>query len=167
MARSGLIDLVTYERYYKFCKQYKEQYKKENGKELETDVLTEITFGKLFKTVNKLSTVTNEDGTVEKKIVQVQEPRMVQLEDCVVLVKLDSDECTDEKALLKIQRYFEKPENKNIGLNGLHLDLCCDVHKDLPFIAGAYKRACTIRDKYRDEINKQIENTTVETDTQE
>lgn len=167
MSRSGLTDLFTDYSWYQFSKKYKEQYKEENNKELESDVLIEITFNKLIRVVNKLQTKTNEDGTVTKEIIQVNEARLPSIEDCVTLVILGNKNCDEEMSVQKIHNYLDREENAGIGLTGVFLDLCCDIHKDLPYIAGGYKRAVEIRDKYRDSLKEKVENTSTETDTQE
>ena len=166
MSRSGLTDLYTDYRWYQFSKKYKEQYKEENNKALEGDVLVEITFNKLIRVVNKLQTKTNEDGTVTKEIVQVNEARLPDLEDCVLLTVLGNENCNEEGAVLKIHNYLAREENAGIGLTGVFLDLCCDIHKDLPYIAGGYKRAVEVRNKYRESLKEKIETTSTETDTQ-
>ena len=169
MSRSGLADQFTRGTWYKFSKEYKEKYKKENGKDLENDVAYEITFGKIFKKVQRIKTIQNEDGTISKQIVEENEMKHPEIEDDILLIKLGNKNCDDESALIKIDRYYEKEENEEVGQLGMHLDLMCDFYKDLKIRAGAYKSACKLRDEYREKIKKSlndIENINSETDTQ-
>lgn len=167
--RKTLEVFYTYNNWLKFSKEFKRKYKEENGKPLDCNVAQEITFNKLVKNVNKLQTVTNEDGTKEQKIVASQEVRLPEIEDVVTLIKLGIPDCTDDMALEKVKIFFAKEENKNVGLIGLHLVLVCLFYKDLDIISGAYKKAKEIKDKYFEQIkntfNKKVD--TDKVDTQE
>jgi hypothetical protein len=165
MSKTVLINNIGYYDFYKFSKNFKERYKQENNKELDMDVATYITFNKLYKTVNKISTSIKEDGTPERKIIQDRTGRIPEIEDCVTIMKLDGvrrAKYTDEDELVQaimndIESYLNEEENKDVGLIGLFLELIVCFYRDLPIMSGAYKQAQEMRDSYVNGVKQRLE----------
>lgn len=93
----------------KFSKNYKAQYKKENGTNYEGNVLYDISI-----------------GVVEKK------KGVPEVEDTLLLVKLGQMDCTDEAAEALLDKLLDSEEYKTRGLLGIHCDLCKDICLDIP-----------------------------------
>ena len=164
MSRSRLSMQFTYGNWSKFCKNYKKRYKEETGKDLAEDVATAVTFGKLMKKVPKYKQVEKEDGTFDTKLVIENAARLPDLDDLIPLVICGNNYCTEEEAMLIYKNYADAEENKDVGIIGALLDIICDLYGDLNLITGAYKRACLIRDNYREKLkeeDKKEENTEV------
>lgn len=157
MGRSRLSMQFTYGNWAKFCKNYKQKYKEETGKELAEDVTTAVTFGKLMKKVPKYKQVEKEDGTFDTKLVIEDAPRLPDLDDLIPLVICGNNNCTEEEAMLIYKNYADAEENKDVGILGALLDIICDLYGDLNLVTGAYKRACLVRDNYREKL-KEAEN---------
>lgn len=165
MSKTVLINNIGYYDFYKFSKNFKERYKQENNKDLDMDVATYITFNKLYKTVNKISTSIKEDGTPERKIIQDKTGRIPEIEDCVTIMKLDgirkakynSEDELVQAIMNDIESYLNEEENKDVGLIGLFLELIVCFYRDLPIMSGAYKQAQEMRDSYVNGVKQRLE----------
>jgi hypothetical protein len=165
MSRSGLVDMFTYGAWYKFSKDYIDKYKREHdGKELPAGVAETITFNTMIKPVSKLVEVKNDDGTVSKKLVTKNTTRIPEIEDVLTLMRAANPDNFDiDKAIKLLEVYFNNPDNKNKGMMGAIIDLCCDFYNDLNLIPGAYKRCLELKDKYEETL-KEIDKPDTEED---
>lgn len=155
MGRSRLSMQFTYNSWAQFCKKYKQKYKEETGKSLDTDVTTAVTFGKLMRKAPQYEQVTNADGTVGTKLVMKDVPKLPDFDDLIPLIIEGNSHCSEEDAIKIYKNYINEEENKDVGILGAMIDIICDLYGDLDLVPGAYKKACLMRDTYRENLRKE------------
>lgn len=106
-----------------FMKSFRANYKRDNEKQFNGNVMLYCTLG------------------------VIQRKRVPDIDDCITLIKLGNENCSDEQANDILDRWLSDDENKQRGIAGAFADLCNDFCLDLPF-----NTECT-------EAIKNIENT--------